>query len=60
MTITYKKMKDPISGAVCDDVIIKKDTNDIADTYIPFNSENVDYKTYLAWVAAGNTPDAAD
>ena len=25
---------------------------------IPFDPENTDYKTYLAWVAAGNTADA--
>jgi hypothetical protein len=27
---------------------------------IPFDNDNTDYKDYLAWVAAGNTADAAD
>jgi len=27
---------------------------------IPFNTENRDYQEYLEWIAAGNTPDAAD
>jgi len=58
MTITYKKLKDPISGT--ESGVVKKDTNDIADTYIPFAEGNADYTKYLEWVAAGNTPEAAD
>ena len=27
---------------------------------IPFNNENTDYQEYLAWVAEGNTAEAAD
>ena len=27
---------------------------------IPFNEENTDYQEYLAWVAEGNTAEAAD
>lgn len=27
--------------------------------FIPADPENTDYKNYLAWVAAGGTPDAA-
>jgi hypothetical protein len=27
--------------------------------FIPFDPNNTDYAAYLAWVAAGNTPDLA-
>ena len=27
---------------------------------IPFVSDNTDYQAYLKWLAAGNTPEAAD
>ncbi len=27
---------------------------------IPFDPDNMDYQAYLAWVADGNTPEAAD
>ena len=27
---------------------------------VPLNSENTDYQQYLAWIAEGNTPEAAD
>ena len=26
---------------------------------IPFDNDNADYQEYLAWVAAGNTPEAS-
>jgi hypothetical protein len=39
------------SQAVC-----KLDTN----LWIPKDSSNTDYKEYLEWVAAGNTPEPAD
>ena len=29
-------------------------------TYIPFDNENTDYQAYLAWVAEGNTAEAAN
>ncbi len=28
--------------------------------WIPMNNDNTDYKEYLAWVAEGNTAEAAD
>jgi len=27
---------------------------------IPFDPDNTDYQAYLAWVAQGNTPEAAE
>ena len=29
-------------------------------TFIPFDPDNIDYQSYLAWVAQGNTPQPAD
>ena len=31
-----------------------------ADTFIPFDPDNTDYQTYLAWLAEGNQPLPAD
>ena len=30
------------------------------EIYIPIAPDNTDYQEYLAWVDAGNTPEAAD
>ena len=40
-----------------EDILDKRTTPNQA---IPKNTENTDYQEYLEWVAAGNTPDAAD
>ena len=52
----YKFYKHPISGNNSG-IFLSKD----GKTYsIPLNSENTDYQDYLAWVAEGNTAEAAD
>lgn len=57
MSINYKLTKDPITGAP--DSVVKKIV-DGAISFIPFDNDNTDYQEYLAWVADGNTPQAAD
>ena len=37
-----------------------KDTESEPTKFIPLDTSNTDYKEYLAWVAEGNTADAAD
>ena len=49
MGYTYKKTIDEES-------IIRKEDN----AFIPFDEANTDYQEYLAWVAEGNTAEAAD
>ena len=50
----YNLLEDP-------NIVLKTDT-DIPNEYvsIPFDEGNRDYQEYLAWVADGNTPEAAD
>jgi|TARA_B100001996_G_scaffold358024_1_gene322305 hypothetical protein len=53
----YKLVSDPDQPGV-EKVVVKNTGNGYA-TYIPFDEGNLDYQDYLAWVDAGNTPDAS-
>ena len=57
MTTTYKLTKDPIKGTASPFV---HKTENGAVSFIPFDEGNTDYQEYLAWVALGNTAEAAD
>ena len=60
MTYTYQKIADlDDSGNKTGDMtdcIKRKEDN----AQIPFDNDNSDYQEYLAWVAEGNTAEAAD
>ena len=52
----YKLGKNPLTGVV--DQVTKESNG--KKLIIPFIDDNTDYQTYLAWVADGNTAEAAD
>ena len=52
----YKLYKDLVT-----DVVVSVFVSKNGKTYsIPFDPNNTDYQDYLAWVAEGNTAEAAD
>ena len=56
----YKLVKDPLTNEV---TMAKKQIGDSEPyklIYIPFVEDNTNYQEYLAWVAEGNTAEAAD
>ena len=54
--MTYRYIKNSIEGGNYTTCIQK-----VADlTTIPFDENNIDYQEYIAWVALGNTAEAAD
>tara|TARA_R100000458_G_scaffold43393_1_gene41307 strand:+ start:376 stop:552 length:177 start_codon:yes stop_codon:yes gene_type:complete len=58
MTITYKLRNNTYDGVTYQDILLKKDGT--VKSAIPKTTDNADYQTYLKWVEAGNTPEAAD
>lgn len=53
--MSYKKTKDSEGNVRTNQI---KRISDGA--WIPFDENNTDYQDYLAWVAEGNTTEAAD
>ena len=56
--IMYKLTKDPITQR--EDRMVIKVLGNNSFLNIPFNNDNTDYQEYLARLAEGNTPEAAD
>ena len=52
----YKKTKNGRTGEENPNIILRTTDN----LYIPVSEGNIDYQEYLAWVAEGNTAEAAD
>lgn len=50
--MTFTQVYDPITSAVSTQIIVRDEDG----AFIPFDSDNVDYQAYEAWLAEGNKP----
>ena len=57
--MTYNLFNDPLESTPTLDGIIRTNPDGTKST-IPLDTNNADYVEYQAWVAAGNTAEAAD
>ena len=53
--MSYKFYRDQLTGEL--DSVVQRLSDGV---WIPFDEANMDYLEYLAWVADGNTTQAAD
>jgi hypothetical protein len=53
----YKLHKNPMTEEIS---VVNKFVDGVQVLSIPFDPDNTDYQQYLAWLAQGNTPEAAE